>query len=227
MNILKKIPTGKLHFTANYKGVFNKALFLFLVTVLSSLATLNYITLPLVLPTILLTFIIGFILLVISPKYLSYKDIAIPFSILEGLSLGAITYFINLKLANSGIYALLATFSSFVIMWLLYYFKIINVTDKFIKNTQKSLLALTVILFVLLLLLIFKLIVISPIILLILFIIVLVSGLCSLLVDFEQIKKAIEMKVEDKEEWGLAVSLLLSIVLIYQSFLQIFGIDLD
>ena len=38
---------------------------------------------------------------------------------------------------------------------------------------------------------------------------------------------AVENKVHKDEEWGLAISLLISIILIYESFLRLFGINLN
>ena len=36
-----------------------------------------------------------------------------------------------------------------------------------------------------------------------------------------------ENKVHKDEEWGLAISLLISIILIYESFLRLFGININ
>lgn len=224
INPLKNTKIYNIHKEiATYQGVINKTFLLMLLLIFSSLLTIKLLTPALAFVTLFVSAIPAFILILLAPCKWSYKTIAIPFSILEGISIGALTFIIESKYPGVGIKAISATLLSFITIYYLYSNKVIKVTDKLIKYTKYGLILSVVGLISIILLTLFKVIVLSSLTLAFIFVFILILGLSCLLIDFDDVFKAVTNKVNKDEEWTLAVSLILSIVLIYESFLRIFG----
>lgn len=218
---IKEIQTGFQGDVATYNGVISKTLFMFLLLFISVFVTYNSITPTLLIPTLLVGSILSLLLIFISPNLIKDKYKAVPFAILEGVVLGCITYVVEKKVPGSGVKALTATLLSFILVYGLFATKLIKVTPKMLKLTGYGLCFSIVTLAIILICLFFKIVAISPILLLFLFLFILLLGFTSLLIDFHYIFEAVESKVKKEEEWFLAISLILSIILIYQSFLSI------
>ena len=228
INPIKNIVQGVMSTNiATYNTTILKTLSLFIITLLSVFVTYTLITPTTVFVSVLLSGILSIILLLLTPKYLSYKQIAFPIALLEGIGIGAITFMIEQKVPGVGIKAVLATMLSFVIVYALYALKIIKVTPTLIKATTYGLYTALIGIFAILILSLFKVIVLTSLILNVIFGFTLLLGLSCLIINFQEVFKAVENKVHKDEEWGLAISLLISIILIYESFLRLFGINLN
>lgn len=228
INPIKNIIQGVMsNNVATYNTTILKTLSLFIVTLLSVFVTYTLITPTTVFVSVLLSGILSIILLLLSPKHLSYKQIAFPLAFLEGIGVGAITFMIEQKVPGVGIKTVLATMLSFIIVYALYALKIIKVTPTLIKATTYGLYIALIGIFTLIVLTLFKVITITAIVLNIIFGFTLLLGLSCLIINFQEVFTAVENKVHKDEEWGLAISLLISIILIYESFLRLFGINLN
>ena len=135
-NIIQGVMSNNV---ATYNTTILKTLSLFIITLLSVFVTYTLITPTTVFVSVLLSGILSIILLLLTPKYLSYKQIAFPIAFLEGIGIGAITFMIEQKVPGVGIKAVLATMLSFVIVYALYALKIIKVTPTLIKATTYGL----------------------------------------------------------------------------------------
>lgn len=222
---LKNIKNNVTHTdVATYSGVINKTLLLLICLTLFTLLSYTFITsMLLALYLLVSSVVVGLTLLVIAPSLVSYKTIAVPYSILEGISVGAITYILEQKFPGVGVKSVVATILSFTLLYILYSYKIIKVTDKLRKYNKALLITACISLLILVILSFCNIIFITPILGIIIFIIILLVGLSTLLIDFDDVFKAVTNKVDKEEEWTLAISLILSIILIYESFLRVFG----
>ena len=223
MNIIKNIKTNQINSIASYSGVILKTLLLLLITGIMASTVYLSVTMTTALAILISSSILCLILVFLAPNKIHYKDIALPFSCFEGMALGALTYIIETKHPGVGVKAILATIASFCFVYFLYAFKLVKVTEKLRKYTYIGLILGSVLLLSILILVLLKVLVITPIIGIILFGSIFVLGLFTLLTDFEDVFQAVNNKVDKKEEWTLAISLLLSIVLIYESLLRVFG----
>lgn len=226
LNPLKSIQPSTDINVATYNGVISKTLLLFLVTLITTLVTYMFTNITLTLPLIIISGILGIILLWQAPNRISYKKIALPFALLEGIGIGAITQYIEHKVPGVGLKAAFATILSFIIIYGLFSFKLIKVTPNLKKITIYGLIFAMFGLMAIILLTYFKVIVLTTLFLNIIFGFTLLLGLCTLLINFDDVFNAVNNRVKQEEEWGLAISLLLSIILIYESFLRLFGINL-
>lgn len=158
--------------------------------------------------------------------------LAMPYALFEGAFLGGISYIFQMKYPGIPAQALLATFVSSALMFLLYKYRIIQATEKFKAVVISATLAILVI-FVLQLILILAFASSIPYLFennwlgLAFAAFVTVIATLNLILDFDLIESSAEMRAPKEMEWVCAIALLATLVWMYYSFLRLLSLLSD
>ena len=224
MDIFK--TNNKEFMTVN--GTINKSLILILITLASAIFSFYYIHSPLF---IVLTGAIGAVIMVIlfvwvyvnynNPKIIKYLSPI--YAIVEGLSIGAISQIFESSYEGIVSQALFMTFGIFLIMFLIYKYRIIEVTSKFKVVIISTTLGIAIFYFISFILAIsgiylptFK----SGAVGIGFSLFVGTVASLNLLLDFDMIETMIKNQFPKDFEWYCAFSLLVTLIWIYVEMLS-------
>lgn len=159
------------------------------------------------------------------------KTVAIPFALLEGLFLGAISALYQSKYPGVPLNALLATFLTSIGVFLLYFFELVKVTERMRSIVYASLLGVCLLFFTQIIFSLFGssipfIFSSGPIGIAVAGLIVILSAF-TLIVDLDELEVLVNQGAPKDLEWYASVSLLASIVFMYVSFLRLFGLISD
>lgn len=216
------------------QGAIKKSLLLLIVAAVVGLAVFLYTVFSGNTAFMMAATILGAVASIIFSVVLVFKPhqaekIAVPFAIGEGLFLGGISAIFQSKYPGIPAQALLATFSTSLVMFGLYRYKIIKVTEKL----KAIVVSASIAIFVVFLLQIFLQLIFgssipmlftnSPLgIAFAVFIIVIAS--LNLILDFDLIETSVVGNAPKFMEWVSAVALLATLVWMYYSFLRLIGL---
>lgn len=213
------------------KGVVKKTSFLLGLTTLTGLAFFFFISSmsvsrgmisAMTLASIIGAFIMGWV--VIAKPHLG-KTLAVPYAILEGIVIGAISLFATMKYPTIAPTAMVATFVTGAVMLALYRAQVIRVTEKFRSIMISAVIAISLIYLVQIGMSLFG----SSIPYLFsggvvaigfsLFVVVIAS--LSLLLDFDNVERAQAAGVDESYEWVLSIGILSTLVWMYIEFIRL------
>lgn len=213
------------------KGVIKKTSFLLGLTTLTGAGFFFYASVAgmssgfismLTLVSIITAFILGWV--IIAKPHLG-KTLAVPYAILEGIVIGAISLFVSTMYPTVAPTAMVATFVTAAVMLALYQSRVIKVTEKFRSVLISAVIAITLVYLVQLGLSLFS----SAIPYLFsggvvavgfsLFVVVIAS--LSLLLDFDNVERAKAAGVDESYEWVLSIGILSTLVWMYIEFVRL------
>lgn len=206
---------------ATYQGTYMKALLLVATVAVSA------ITAPLILPPVMayvsLAIAFGLGLYICSNP--EKAILSIPYAVLEGLSIGMISYSLEAKYPGIVVTSVLLTLGTVMVCSALYNFNIIRVSDKFIKMVVISTTMLAVYYICGSILSLIGIQTLATIeegitgIVISLIAIVIVSA--RLLVDFEFIKRTIENGAESYYEWYFGFGICITVIWLYLEIIDL------
>jgi uncharacterized YccA/Bax inhibitor family protein len=213
------------------QGVIKKTTFLLGLTTITGIAFFLYSLMAgvssgfismMALGSIITAFIMGWV--IIAKPHLG-KVLAIPYAILEGVVIGAISLFVTVKYPTIAPTAMVATFVTAAVMLALYQSRVIRVTEKFRSVLISAVIAITLVYLVQIGLSLFS----SSIPYLFsggvvaigfsLFVVIIAS--LSLLLDFDNVERAKAAGVDESYEWVLSIGILSTLVWMYIEFVRL------
>ncbi len=155
------------------------------------------------------------------------KTLAVPYALLEGLFVGAISLVVTQFFPTVALTALTATFVTASVMLALYRSGVIKVTEKFRSILLSAMIAISLVYVVQIVMSLFG----SSIPVLFdggmlaigfsLFVVIIASF--SLLLDFDNVEKAYQAGVSNEYEWVFSVGILSTLVWMYIEFVRLLG----
>lgn len=216
------------------RGVANKTAFLLAISVISALAFFGYCVSARISYGFINAMSLGSILLAFGLSvFIGFrphmaKTLAIPFAILEGVVVGAISLFTARLDPSLPVTAMLSTFATGAVMLALYRARVIKVTQKFRSIMVSAILAVMVVYLLQIFLSVFFHNSIPGLfdggalaIGFSLFVVVLASF--SLLLDFDNIERAQAAGVDESYEWVLGVGVLSTLIWMYLEITRLLG----
>lgn len=213
------------------KGVVKKTSFLMGLSALTGIGFFMYALLSGVssgfiygasLVSILSAFVLS--LVIIAKPHLG-KTLAVPYALLEGIVVGAISLMVTLVYPTVAVTALVATFVTGAVMLALYRARVIRVTEKFRSVMISAIIAITLVYLVQLMLSLFgsgiPYLFGGGIVAIGFSLLVVVIASLSLLLDFDNVERAAAAGVDESYEWVLSIGILSTLVWMYVEFIRL------
>ena len=215
--------------TMTVSGTINKS-FLMLILLIASAAVTWMMTFDGQNPIVLTIggAIVGLILVLIAtfkPQYSAY--LAPGYAIFEGLFIGGISAIFEVMYPGIVIQAVGATFTTFLVCFMLYKYKVVTVTEKFKSVVIGAMITIAIYYLITWLLSMFtsfqpvhygnSLMSIG------ISVLVIVVAALNLFLDFDQIEKGAEKQLPKYMEWFGAMGLMITLVWLYVEFLRLFS----
>lgn len=213
------------------KGVIRKTSFLLGLTTLSGVGFFGYclisgVTSGFVSVAALASILVAFVLsmVIISKPHIA-KTLAIPYAILEGIVIGAISLFASIKFPTVAPTALVATFVTAAVMLALYRSGVIKVTQKFRSVMMSAVIAIMLVYLVQIGFSLFgsslPYLFSGGVVGIGFSLLVIVIASLSLLLDFDSVERAHAAGVDESYEWVLSVGILSTLVWMYIEFVRL------
>ena len=209
------------------KGVIRKTSFLLGLTTLSGVGFFGYCLASGVTSGFISVAALASILLsmvIISKPHIA-KTLAIPYAILEGIVIGAISLFASIKFPTVAPTALVATFVTAAVMLALYRSGMIKVTQKFRSVMMSAVIAIMLVYLVQIGFSLFgsslPYLFSGGVVGIGFSLLVIVIASLSLLLDFDSVERAYAAGVDESYEWLLSVGILSTLVWMYIEFVRL------
>lgn len=229
--ILSRAELAVSHTPMSIQGVIRKTAFLLGLSALTGIgffmfAVVANLSSNFIYGATLISILAGFVLgMVVMSKPQLGKTLAIPYAIIEGIVIGAISLSVTTQFPTVAVTAMVATFVTAGVMLALYHANVIKVTQKFRSIMVSAMIAISLVYLVQLMLSVFG----SSIPYLfsggataIAFsLLVVVIASFSLLLDFNNVERAYQSGVDKSYEWVLSIGILSTLVWMYIEFIRL------
>ena len=168
--------------------------------------------------------IVGLILgLVISFKRIASPPLILAYAVVQGVFLGAVSYYFDLRFQGIVLQAVIATFGIFFVMAALYRARVIRATPKFTRGLIGALIAAAAVIVLRFVLSLFGVNFLAdggPIAIL-LSLAIIVIGALSFILDFDLIEQSIAQGAPKSTAWICAFGLLVGLIWVYLEVLRL------
>ncbi|MDD2984817.1 Bax inhibitor-1/YccA family protein [Flavobacterium sp.] len=172
--------------------------------------------------------VVGFILVLVASFKLQLSGYLAPgYAVFEGLFIGAVSALFEAMYPGIVIQAVGATFTTFLVCFLLYKYKVVTVTEKFKSIVIGA--TITIAIFYVITWLLSMFTSFQPVhygnslMSIGISVIVIVVAALNLFLDFDQIEKGAEKQLPKYMEWFGAMGLMITLVWLYIEFLRLFS----
>ncbi|WP_410471946.1 Bax inhibitor-1/YccA family protein [Faucicola mancuniensis] len=152
------------------------------------------------------------------------KVLAVPYAMLEGILIGAISLFVTTQFPTVAVTAMVATFVTAGVMLALYRANVIKVTEKFRSVMMSAIIAISLVYLVQIGLSLFgssiPYLFSGGITAVAFSLLVVVIASFSLLLDFDNVERAYQSGVDESFEWVLSIGILSTLVWMYIEFVR-------
>lgn len=226
--IFSNLEQGEVETRATFKGITSKTAILLMTAIISALLVFafdleNSIFL---FPALLISSIVGVVAIIMGRSNPTRAaGCAFVYATCEGIFLGVLSTLFNTIYPGSVVVAVLATFSIFIVMLILYSTKIVQATPMLYKVMMAAGAALFLLYISMFIFSIFGFISdITDPIYAVLSILLIAYGSFMLVLNFEEAKSYVENGLDKKYEWVASLGLIVTIIYIYVQVLRFVAI---